>query len=424
MKQRYSEYSHGLAWLAADACFAGKWTRRDVLAFVEKNTGISRREIWKGELDADLHARLEATDAVAYYIDEMMAQIMASEDPEDMEPVRIARRPDGMTGKVREIASLCIPHQLLGHVAVLMLKPLLDARILPSQHASIPGRGQTGLKRQAGRILRRKSLDIRFVVKTDAVHAYGTTMYREIVTMLEEEIPAAKELLQLLRYLASLAPGGHLIIGGYLDAWLFNLFMSYALRHVLAQGRIRRGRFLRDVIRTESYMDDVGLMSRTPSGLKRGMRAMAAWFAGHGMAIKQTSGIIPILSAEEERHRRKETRPARRGCPALDMGGYLIHRTYVTIRPRVVKRTIRAFRRAWEELKRTGTIQRQRAESLAGRYGPIQQTNSARFREKYHVREVMQTALHVQAFWARERARKERRRLEHAVYGNAGHAAA
>lgn len=40
----------------------------------------------------------------------------------------------------------------------------------------------------------------------------------------------------------SVAPGGHLIIGGYLDAWLFNFVMSYAIRYLYTLGSTRRGK--------------------------------------------------------------------------------------------------------------------------------------------------------------------------------------
>lgn len=53
-----------------------------------------------------------------------------------------------VVGKIRDIALLCIMHQLIGHITKLMMKPLIQARLLPTQHASIPGHGQTMLKDQ------------------------------------------------------------------------------------------------------------------------------------------------------------------------------------------------------------------------------------------------------------------------------------
>lgn len=56
------------------------------------------------------------------------------------------------------------------------------------------------------------------------------------------EIPKARYAIGLLKYLKSVAPGGHLIIGGYLDAWLFNFAMSYAIRYLYTLGSTRRGK--------------------------------------------------------------------------------------------------------------------------------------------------------------------------------------
>lgn len=163
-------------------------------------------------------------------------------EPDDMEPPTIRQRPDGMTGKTRDIALLSILHQLIGHVEKLMIEPLINARLLPTQHASIPGRGQTLLKDQAHRYLLKETVGVRYIQKTDVVHAYATLKYQVCVDILKKEIPKAKAAIVLLEYLGRIAPDGHLIIGGYIDAWLFNFTMSYAIRDLYAQGPHGAGR--------------------------------------------------------------------------------------------------------------------------------------------------------------------------------------
>ena len=390
MKQRYEDFSHDLAWKAADACFDRKWNRRDVLVFVEKESGVSRRELYAEQLTNSVNKRLEATDAVAYYVEEMIEAILSGEEVEDMEKVTVRDRPDGMTGKIRSIANLCLPHQLLGHVAALALMPLFRARILPTQHASIPRRGQTRLKQQVQHLLLQKRLGIRCYVKTDVRGAYGNTMYADIIATIEREIPSATWIIKLLRYLERYAPDGHLIIGGYLDAWLFNFAMSYALRATLAAGRWRRGVYHRYVERVVSYMDDFVLLARTKTGLRAALRFLGEWlWSRYRLDIKQTSSILRLCSIEEERGRRHCTKPSQRGCPSIDMGGYMIHRTYVTMRPRVCKRVIRDFTRAQHEIAQDDTIRTRRANSVRSRYGSVKQTDAAYFRRKYGVNVVM-----------------------------------
>lgn len=85
-----------------------------------------------------------------------------------------------------------IAEQLYGHLLFLGLKPLLRARILPQQFASIPGRGQTGLKRKLEKCMRKKKLRIKCAKKTDVHHAYGTMRYDVAIRQIRKEIPSAE----------------------------------------------------------------------------------------------------------------------------------------------------------------------------------------------------------------------------------------
>ena len=421
MKQRFNKYSHDLSWLAVDKCFEKKWHRNDVLSFIEEWTGIDRRELWRAELEHNFIPRYAAIDSVALVLDDVVDGLMHGIEP-DIDPVSTRPRPDGMTNKIRNIAYLCIMHQLIGHVVKLGLDPLLRARLLPTQHASIPGHGQTRLTRQARRYLRCKGLGIRCHQKTDCTNAYGSMMYADIIDMIRQEIPKARWIIACLQFLGKMAPGGHLIIGGYLDAWLFNLALSYALRDTLRQGKTRRGRFIPYVERIESFMDDCDMMARTATGIKRAVKYLTAWIAAkYHVKVRLTTGIIYWLQPQEERQRRSRASPAARGCPGLDMGGYRIFRTHITMRRRVAKRVIRAFSRAWTEYKRTGTVQRQRAVSIVCRHGPIANSSSAKFKAKYHVPELMRVSVRVFAYWQRATRRKRKEKMQNAVYQRASH---
>ena len=235
-------------------------------------------------------------------------------------------------------------------------------------------------------------------------------MYADIIAAIEREIPSATWIIKLLRYLERYAPDGHLIIGGYLDAWLFNFAMSYALRATLAAGRWRRGVHHRYVECIVSYMDDFVLLARSKTGLRAALRFLGEWLWNrYRLAIKQTSCIQRLCSVTEERDRRHRARPSQRGCPSIDMGGYLIHRTYITMRPRVCKRVIRDYVRARRDAARTGTVRTKRANSVRSRYGSIKQTDAAYFRRKYEVNRIMLT---VRAVSSNASALQSRRRKE------------
>lgn len=419
MKQRYNALTMSLCETAVLDCFQGKWDRNDVATFVEKYAGIRRQEFWETELNHpdDLPLlKWEAIHSIAPMLYETVEDIERGEYPEDMEPVKVRSRPDGMTGKMRDIAMLCILHQLLGHIAKLMLDPLLHARIEPTQHASIPRRGQTGLKRQTSKLLR-KHPEIKYGVKTDIKSAYKSLKYVIVIEIIEMEIPSAHTLLALLNYLSTLAPDGHLIIGGYLDAWLFNFAMSYAIRSMKQVGSNRRGKFIPALKACITYMDDFSIYASSVKGIKMLLRVLAKYVkSALGVILKVTTGILHFLPIEEEHRRHAEAKMSRRGCPCMDIAGYKICRSHITIRRRVFRKARRQFLRAWRELRATGTLRLKRAQRVISYHSYVGQTDSHKVVDKYHINELMKTAKKVTSFFARKTQRERKERLAHVLH--------
>ena len=397
--KRYRKLTKQLCEEAVEECFKGKWRRNDVLTFIEKYAGINRNDIKIDDLSGSKKYKNEAVESISLMLLGAVEDLIEyGIEPEDMVPVVIRKRPDGMTGKIRDIALLCIMHQLLGHVEKLMLEPLINARLLPTQHASIPHRGQTMLKDQARRYFLKESLGINYFRKTDVVHAYQTLMYSVCVDLVKKEIPKARYAIGLLEYLGTVAPDVHLIIGGYIDAWLFNYAMSYAIRYVYSLGSTRRGKKIPYVISCVTFMDDFSLASGSIKGQQRAVKALDKWFRKEQkIELKETSGIVKLLSIEEEKRRRNLPKKAQRGVPMLDMAGYRISRTHVTIRRRVFKRARRQLLRGYKELKRDGTLRRERAQKIISYNSYITQSDSFRLVEKYHVAELMEMAHRVKS---------------------------
>lgn len=414
--KRYNKLSLELCRKAVIECFRGKWRRNDVLTFIEKYTGIPRDDIKIEALSGAWIIRTEAVESIALALLGVIEDLeQRGIEPEDMEPPAIRQRPDGMTGKVRDIALLCILHQLLGHVTKLMLEPLFHARILPTQHASMPGHGQTRLKDQVHRYFLRESLGVVYFRKTDVKSAYKSLQYSVCLDLIRAELPKATTIFALMEYLGRIAPGGHLIIGGYLDAWLFNFAMSYAVRHLFTLGYTRRGKAIPYVIRCDTFMDDFVILSGSVKGQVRSVKALDKWLMKHmDLNLKETTGIVKLLPIEEEKRRRSLPRPAQRGVPMLDMAGYRISRTHVTIRRKVFKRTRRQLLRGWDELQRTGTLRRGRAQKIISYNSYIEQSDSFHLKEKYHVVELVKAAKRVCSFYGWLDAKK-RKEVHHAL---------
>lgn len=417
MARLYNHLTSDLAYCAVSKCLEHKWRRNDVQTYIEEWTGYSRKELYADEIahkGLSVGMKYNIICELACAAEDMVDGIIHGIDP-DLDPVSVREKPDGATGKIRRIAYLCMRHQVLGHLVKLGIEPLLNARLLPTQHASIPGKGQTGLARQVKRMLNRK-LGIKMYVKTDCTSAYASVMYSLCIDLIKKEIPRAKWILACLRVLERYAPDGHLIIGGYLDAWLFNFVMSYALRYVLSLSKSRRDNKYPLVIRAGTFMDDMVLMGRSETALRQAVKSLTDWLQRKfHMTMRTTTAIIRLYTVEEEKEHKRRTRPAARGCPSIDMGGFRIHRSHITIRRRNVKRILRCFTRAWTELQATGTIKRQRAMQIISRNGMVSNTDAYRLCHKYHVHEIIKVAKRVQAYWLRVADRNRKERLNNAV---------
>lgn len=412
MKQRYRELTDALCFRAVRDCFKGKWARRDVSSVVEEYAGISKRAILAEQAQGGKCAlKNEAIVNIGYEIQNRLERLLdGDENALELDPVVFRYEKDGMSQKVRKIAYCCIFHQIFDHLAALALMPLFHAKILPCQYASIPNRGQTGLKKHVVKILRKKSSNIRYAKKTDVTHAYETTMYSVIIEVIKKEIPSATWIITLLKALARMSPEGCLIIGGYLDAWLFNYLMSYVLRYALGQSKEKRGKKTYLIKAAVSFMDDFGYFGSREADINRDVRAVNA-FLGCQMQLGLKDGKkTAFLSFEEEKKRRCKPSPAARGCPYFDIGGYQVHRGYVTIRKRIFLRLRRQYLRAAAEVSNGGSMCLQRAYAIIAYYGYIKNSHSKRVAAKLEVKRLHNIAKEVISHFARLKNLKEYKR--------------
>ncbi len=409
MKQRYRELTDALCFRAVRDCFKGKWTRRDVSCVIEEYAGISRKEVAKAQVNNDCALKNEVIVNIGYELQNRLTRLLNGDaNALQLDPVSFRKQKDGMSGKVRKIAYCCVFHQLFNHVAFLGLQPLLHAKILPCQYASIPNRGQTGLKTHVAKLLRKKSKNIRYAEKTDVVHAYETTKYDLIIKIIKKETPSAKWIIALLTALAKMSPEGSLIIGGYIDAWLFNFLMSYVMRYALSRTKIKRGKQTPYVKAVVSFMDDFGYFGSRSADIKSNIRAVNEYLSDKmGLGLKNGCKKA-FLSFEEEKQRRHCKSPAKRGCPFFDIGGYQVHRGYITIRKAIFIRIRRQFLRAAKEIKNTGTLCLQRAYAVVAYYGYIKNSNAKNFENKMSVRKIHGIAKEVVSYFAKIKSKKRR----------------
>lgn len=380
--KRYKPLTHALCVQAVFGAYEDKWFRRRYLADGQKYGGVAYARL-KAEADRhEMHAKLEIADGVAYEMEQRIDDLLDGQAEDlDLDPVHTFKRIDGISMKTRELSDCCPMHQCFGHLAVLALQPLLRAKLLPYQFASIPERGQVALKRQVERWLRRKSLGIRYALKLDVKAAYPSTQPEVVMTLLRREIPGARWLLAVVEALLKMAPHGGLLIGGYLESWLFNLVASYILRQVTSYAKTRRGLLTYLCKRACSYMDDIALFGRRWASMESVARQITDWTWAHfELIIKPIWERVDFLSVTEE-HVRRHLDGAARGCPGLDMAGYVVHRTYTTIRKGIYKRLRRQYLRAGVNLEENGYVPRFRAFKLVSYNGYFTNSRSRKAAE-------------------------------------------
>lgn len=87
--------------------------------------------------------------------------------------------------------------------------------------------------------------------------------------------------------------------------------------------------------------------------------------------------MVPLASFEDE----KAAREHHRRTPGVDMMGYVVHRTYTTVRGRIFVRIRRQLLRAGRELRTRGFVPWWRAQRLASYGGWLRYSDSRRFCE-------------------------------------------
>ena len=365
-------------------CFRNKRSRRDFQQLLCKTGVITRQELAEDQLTRNMERTIRAERELS----KILTNRIIERDLK-LKPIRKFQRVDGLTQKLRDICQESPEQQVYEYIAVFALKPLFKAKILPIQYGSIPGKGGVAGKRKIERLLRRKFHGKVVAIKGDITKAYPSVTVDTVMEMLRRDIGKNKVLLWFLGALMANYPEGHLCIGGYLPAWLFNYIMSYVLRYIYEQAQIRRGKRNRLVYAVVCYADDYTIYGDI-SKLKKAMKKATTWaYDKFGLKIKNIWQFYHVASFKEERKNHEERKnKSKKRTPGVDMMGYVIRRKYTIIRGRVFRRIRRQTLRAWDDYRCLGYVPWWRACRIAAYKGWIKHSNSEKFKEKYKFNEL------------------------------------
>ena len=111
--------------------------------------------------------------------------------------------------------------------------------------------------------------------------------------------------------------------------------------------------------------------------------------------------IISFISSKAEIGKRK-LEGAKSGCPGIDVAGFVIHRTYTTIRPKIFLKLRRQFLRAANDLKNLGHIQLWRARKIVSYYGYFKHTKSYTISKRLEVKKIINASKHMVSIVSKE----------------------
>lgn len=383
---------------AVHLCFAGKLGKRSFQRLLVSTGKITREQLREDRESCDMTRINDAIDAVA----EQMLQRIHTRALQ-LPPVRQFSRQDGNSGKIRNLCQESPEQQIMEYIVKCSLDPLFQAKILPCQCGSIPGRGQMGAMRKIQRLIRKKYREPLVTAQCDIRKAYPSTSVDTVMRLLRRDIGKNKPLLWLTEAVMANYPGGNLLIGGYLSCWLFNYVMSYVLRFLLDQAKYRRGKRLPMVWGVVNYADDF-LAIGALSNLVRAIKKTTRWAKETlGLEIKAAWKIQYLPSFAGERIQRAGRRQgSRQRTPGIDMVGFVVRRTYTIVRGRIFVRFRRQFLRASRDMATLGYVPWWRAQKIVAAWGWIKYSNSRVFCKKYNVYEIVKASKNSVSWHARK----------------------
>ena len=255
-------------------------------------------------------------------------------------------------------------------------------RIGEYQCASIKGRGQIKGSNAIRKWMRNKS--IRYAGKADIKKCYESISKRKLMRFLRKYIKNDTLLWLIDKLISSFESG--LSIGSYLSQFLCNLYLSQ-LYHEISENmyRVRRHKdgtterinLVKHVI---FYMDDILILGTNAKDVHKAMELIIRYADKKlGLDIKPEWTVF-MTKIEDKKNDKGQF---------IDMMGFRIYRWHTTIRRRVFKRIRRVYMKVWKMIKTHKRIKLIHARRCISYFGQIKNSDSFKFKMKYHVNEII-----------------------------------
>ena len=229
------------------------------------------------------------------------------------------------------------------------------------------------------RWMRNKSL--KYFAKLDIKKCYPSIPQDKLIEFLNKHIKNDM-LMWLIRELISTFETG-LSIGSYLSQYLCNLYLSqiyHFIGHLHKERKHKDGTrtFIRLVYHRLFYMDDIFMTGTSAKDIHKAVKEVIKYCKSLGLKIKESWFVQKMSFANRKSDK-----------TFIDMMGFRIYRTHITIRRYVFKRIRRLAIRLWKRIKTHQKVLESHARKMISYWGLLKNSNSAKAIQKYHIKDIM-----------------------------------
>ena len=355
-------------------CLKDKYKRNDTLELLSDISGLRKCQVYSIYYRYGIKA---IKPFVEVLIDVLRSELLNKSI--SFAPIWYKDKIDPSSHKIRHIGIQNVKQQIYDYIVIEGIKPLF-CRIGIHQYASIKNRGCVKGSRMIQRWMRNKSL--KYFTKLDIKKCYQSIPQDKLIEFLDKHIKNDM-LMWLIRELISTFEAG-LSIGSFLSQYLCNLYLSqiyHFIGHLHKERKHKNGTrtSIRLVYHRLFYMDDIFMVGTSAKDVHKAVKEVIKYCKSLGLKIKE-SWFVQKMSSFADRKTDKIF---------IDMMGFRIYRTHITIRRYVFKRIRRLSIRLWKRIKTHQKVLESHARKMISYWGLLKNSNSVKVIQKYHVKDIM-----------------------------------
>lgn len=242
---------------------------------------------------------------------------------------------DGISRKQREIIVPSFDEQVLHHMVVNALAPIIQKGKYQHSHGSVPKTGPTKGKKTIQRWIGHQTKSVKYFLKMDIRHFFGTVPHERLEALATKKIHDER-FLRLLHEIISCTEVG-LPLGFHTSHWLANWYLQ-GLDHYIKQ-ELKATHYIR-------YMDDMVIFG----GNKRELHRMRIEIEGY---LNQRLGLELKGNWTVARFDYVDRRKGGARGRDLDFMGFRFYRKRITMRRSIMMRMSRKARAMGKKEKPT-----------------------------------------------------------------------